>query len=153
MAAIDGKIFRPPFRRTADIVLITDISLLILHAVMDIPPNLMFLIAIVLNVLEIVLWTFWLRNIFSVRITEESITGPGTHLQKVSFPRSELDRQKTENLRPGTKSKGYLDLWALDGKRIRLFRKAFGRGPVFLICKMLLGDIFEGSRQKDDYRP
>lgn len=146
-----SKIFRPPFRRTTDIVLITDIGLLILYAVTDIPLPLILLIGLVLNALEIGIWTFWLRNLFSVRITEESITGPGTHLQKVSFLRSEFDKEKTEILRPNTKAKGYLDLWALDGKRIRVFRKAFGRRPVHHLCTMLLGDTSTASKQKEGY--
>lgn len=146
-----SKIFQPPFRRTTDIVLITDIALLIFYAVVDISPILILFAALGLNVLEIVLWTFWLRNLFSIRITEELITGPGTHLQKVSFLRSQLDKDKTENLRPDTKVKGYLDLWALDGKRIRVFRKAFGRRPVHHICTMLLGDTTEASKQKEGY--
>lgn len=144
-------IIQPPFRTAVDIALITDIGFLLLHAVVDIPLVMIMFGAVGLNVLEVLIWAFWVRNVFSIRISDETLEGPGEKLQKVSFLRSQLDVWRTENLRPATKLKGYLDLWAQDGKRIRLFRKILGRGHIFIISQMLLGDAFESNKKKYRY--
>ncbi len=144
-------IIQPPLRTAVDIVLITDIGLLFLHAATDIPLPLIIILGLILNVLEALIWILWVRSTFAVQISDDTLTGPGPHLGKVSFPRSQLDVWRTENLRPMTKPKGYLDLWSQDGKRIRLFRKILGRGHIFIISQMLLGDAFESNKKKYRY--
>ena len=142
---------QPPFRTAVDIILVTDIGLLFLHAITSLPLLLIALIGSILNLAEILVWTFWVRNCFSIHISDEKIEGPGPGLQRISFARSQLDVWRTENLRPVTKPKGYLDLWAQDGKRVRLFRKILGRGHIFIISQMLLGDAFESNKKKYRY--
>ena len=149
--ATHSRIIQPPFRRALDIILVTVMGLLFLHVLLDVPLRLILLIMLCLIGLEILLWIFWIKKIFSISITDDMITGPGPNLCKVSFPRSHLDAEKTENLRPVTKPKGYLDLWPQEGKRIRLFRKILSRGQIFIICKLLLGDAFKASKRRSGY--
>ena len=147
----NSLLIRPPFRTVVDIILITDIGLLLIHAATSIPIALIFIGALCLNLFELSVWAFWVRNSFAVQISDEEITGPDPQLRKISFLRSHLDVWRTENLRPATKPKGYLDLWSQDGKRIRLFRKILGRGHIFIISQMLLGDAFESNKKKYKY--
>ena len=128
-------VIQPPFRTAVDISLITDIGLLLLHAATAIPLPLILLTAAGLNLMEFLIWALWVRSSFSVKISDDTLEGPGPTLKKVSFPRSQLDIWRTENLRPATKPKGYLDLWAQDGKRIRLFRKILAGGISLLFPK------------------
>jgi hypothetical protein len=149
--ANNAMTIQPPFRTVIDLILITDIGLLFLHAVFNVPTALTISMADFLNLLELLVWAFWVRKHFSIDISDEVIEGPGPDLKKVSFPRSNLDVWRTENLRPTTKPKGYLDLWSQDGKRVRLFRKILGRGHIFIISQMLLGDAFESNKKKYRY--
>ena len=122
---------QPPMRKAVDLILITDIGMLLFHAITDIPPALMVIAGLVLNVIEVLVWMFIIRPLFALKITEETLSGCGPHLERVSFPRARLDVWRTENLRPMTKLKGYFDLWAQDGKVIRIFRKVFDRKQIF----------------------
>ena len=149
--ANNSMIIQPPFRTAVDIALMTDIGLLLFHAVTNTAVSAVIFVALCINILEILIWVFWVRSCFSVEISDDTIAGPGPNLQKISFLRSQLDVWRTENLRPMTKPKGYLDLWSQDGKRIRLFRKILGRGHVFIISQMLLGDAFEVNKKKYKY--
>ena len=143
--------FQPPMRTGMDIVLITDIGLLFLHAVSNIPIILVLILAFFINAVELLVWIFWVRNQFSVEISDGTVYGPAPDLQRIAIPRPRIDVWRTENLRSMTKPKGYLDLWSQDGKRIRLFRKIIGRGNVFIISQMLLGDAFESNKKKYRY--
>lgn len=149
--ASNFMVIQPPFRTAVDLCLITDIALLFLHAITSIPLPIIVAAALAVNFVEVSIWIFWVRKIFSVKISDEMLEGPGPQLQKVSFPRGQLDVWRTENLRPTTKPKGYLDLWSQDGKRIRLFRKVLGRGHIFIVSQMLLGDAFESNKKKYRY--
>lgn len=149
--ATGSRIIRPHFRIALDVILATDLALLLLQTFTNIPMVFILVLGTGLNALQVLFWVFWLRHSFAIHITEDTITGPGPRLQKVSFPRAELDMWRTESLRAETKAKGYLDLWSNDGKRIRLFRKVLGRGHIFRISKILLGDIFEAGKKKYGY--
>ncbi len=147
----NSMVIQPPLRTAVDIALITDIGFLLLHAVTSFSLWMVVFAALLVNAVEMLIWILWVRKSFSIRITDDAITGPGPDLKIISFPRGQLDVWRTENLRPGTKAKGYLDLWSQDGKRIRLFRKILGRGHVFIISQMLLGDAFESNKKKYKY--
>ena len=134
-----------------DIALITDIGLLFVHALTDTPIILMLILGAVINAAELIFWLLWVRKAFAVEISDDTVYGPAPNLQRVSIPRAQIDVWRTENLRPVTKPKGYLDLWSQDGKRVRLFRKIIGRGNVFIISQMLLGDAFETNKKKYRY--
>lgn len=141
--------FRPRLRFLFDAILFTDVCLLVLYAVMNLYFILIVALGILLNLLEAALWFAWVRHALKVNITEEEVTGPSEFMVKTTILRSKIDKWKTENLRPSTKKRGYVDIWALDGKRIRLIRPVLGRRQVYIIVGTLLGSL---TLQNDDIR-
>ena len=101
----------------------------------------------VLDAAVVLIWIAWVIRTFSVEIDEEKITGPNEKRKRISILRRKLDVWKTENLRTATKPKGYFDLWAFDGSRIRIVRNIMGRRNVFFIARLLLGELFQTDQR------
>lgn len=141
MAKTDVQEFRPRIRSLFDLILFTDIVMLVVYAAGTAPLLAIASFAAILNVIEALVFFLWARSALRVRLTETDITGPTEFFARITIPRAKIDKWKTENLRLSTKKKGFIDIWALDGKRIRLIRPVMGRRQCYIIVGTLLGSL------------
>jgi hypothetical protein len=131
--------YYPRGRFLVDILLITDVFFLVLYAVSTEFFFGFVIAALILNLLEILVWYAWVRRAFMVTVvTDVDVTGPAPNLGKKTLTFSQIDKWKTESLSAATKKKGYVDIWGLDGSRIRIFRTMLGRGQCYFILESVL---------------
>ena len=144
----DSVTYSPRMRAGIDLVLMTDVFLLLLHGVTRISFPIVVFGGILLNLIQLSLWKFWVIPFFSITITDDAIIGRNSKMKSTTIDRTKLNVWKTESERPKGKKRGVLDLWSTDGKRIRIFRSLIGRGNIFAISQTLLGDAFEANKRK-----
>ena len=131
--------YYPRGRFLVDILLITDVCFLLIYAISTVYFFGFIVAAMTLNLLELLLWYVWVRRVFTITVvTETDVSGPGPHLIRKKMPIGQIDKWKTENLSASTKKKGYVDIWAMDGSRIRIFRTVLGRGQCYFILESVL---------------
>jgi hypothetical protein len=131
--------YYPRGRFLVDILLITDVFFLVLYAISTVFFMGFLIAALVLNFLEILIWFVWVRKVFTITVVSDTrVTGPAPNLAKKSIEFAQVDKWKTENLSSSTKKKGYVDIWAMDGTRIRIFRTILGRGQCYFILESVL---------------
>jgi hypothetical protein len=132
------KKYFPRGRFLIDILLVTDVLFLLIYAVSTVYFTGFVIAALVFNVLEILIWFTWVRKVFTITVTETTVTGPSPELSRKTLQLAQIDKWKTENLSGMTKKKGFVDIWTLDGARVRIFRTILGRGQCYFILESVL---------------
>lgn len=131
--------YYPRGRFLVDILLITDVFFLLTYAISTVYFMGFVIAALALNFFEILVWFVWVRKAFMITVvTDAEVSGPSPNLVKKKIALSQIDKWKTENLSSTTKKKGYVDIWGMDGTRIRIFRTALGRGQCYFILESVL---------------
>lgn len=132
------KDYFPRGRFLVDSILVTDISLLVIYAVSTSFFMGFVMIGSAINFIQLLLWFAWIRRGLMITVTEDTVTGPTPYLGRKTIPINQIDKWKTESLSGLTKKKGFVDIWSLDGKCIRIFRPILGRGQCYFILENVL---------------
>ncbi len=130
------KIFRPIKRALLDILIITDLAIIIFG-----PTGRRFehliIVMLMINVIEAGLWFVIARAYFRIELTTEKISGPAAIIGRVTLKRSELDRSRSEKRSPAARWVGFRDIYSTDGRCIRVYRRILGRRQIHNIFESL----------------
>ena len=141
-----NKTFYIRKRFLIDVILITDVALIFLYAITTVNLPAFLAAGIILNVIQIIIWIFWASSVLKIQLTDENISGPSEKFEKKTIPLAKIDKWRTENLRPKTKKKGYVDIYSFEeGEKIRLIRPVLGRGQCYYILESVLGSLHADS--------
>lgn len=138
MEETNKKEYYPQDRFLMDIILITDVAILVLSAVSTSFFWGFILLGLALNFFQILLWFFWAKNTLKITVTDQKISGPAPRLSAETIPMLQVDKWKTESLNSRTRKKGFVDIWGRDGSRIRIFRSILGRAQCYAILETVL---------------
>lgn len=140
-----SKTFNVRKRFLIDIVLITDVTLILLYALTTSNLHVFISAALTLNLLQVLIWLFWVSPTMKIYLDEQALTGPSQNLKKTTIPLDKIDKWRTESLRGATKKKGYVDIYSFEGSRVRLIRPVLGRGQCYIILESVLGNLHADS--------
>lgn len=148
-------VFRPLNRVLVDTLIATILALFILSAVGAFDMKVFFQVAVIVCVAEVLIWFIFIRNFFSVTITQEKIFGPSPFFCRAAVNLSDLNRARSEERSKASIWWGYRDLWSKDLKyKIRLWRRLLGRRQIYKIWSTLgWGDQPGGNKPLIYYPP
>ncbi len=148
-------VFRPLNRVLVDVLIATILALFILSAIGVFPLKVFFQSAVIVCVAEVLIWFIFIRNFFSITITQEKILGPSPFLFRVAINLSDLHHARSEERSKASIWWGYRDLWTKDLKnKIRLWRRLLGRRQIYKIWSTLgWGDHPGGNKPLIYYPP
>ncbi len=133
------KKFRARRRVLMDILLILDIAIFLLFTIKIIPIGTLLPILLIIDTFVFLSWHFLAVPLTRVEVTVDSLIGPSQWFLRTTIPLGQVDLSKTN--RPKSKSdftnKLFKDVWAKDGRCIRLHRRILGQHKIRQIMALV----------------
>jgi len=117
------------------------------------PPETLMTVAIVFNLIHIIGWKKGSYNFCSIKVSDTEIEGPSPDrsiqpklgakrsrwmLPRIAIALSDIDRSRTGERSALARFYRWTDVWATDGRRIRLYHALLGGDQVTQIKNRLL---------------
>ncbi len=141
----ENKIFRLPVRVLIDGLLILNSSVFVALAANFLTERAALSLAMGCNMFLVGLFFLILRPMLRVEIREGALIGPALFLKRDSILLRKIDVRRSLEFHRRADFLGYRDLWSIDGRRVRLYRRFLGKTNQYYIVKMIKNHPFRDS--------
>lgn len=124
------KIFKPRRRRLVDLLLLLNSLGLIFVAFKSVSPAAVAIFCISMTCFTILIWVFVLTPLMTIRIGNNTVTGPNEKFRRESIPFRKIHFTNTIVSREGAKRIFFKDIHSIDGRIIRIHRQFLGESQV-----------------------
>ncbi len=139
------QLFRPRTRVLIDLLLISDSLLFAILATQIVEERLLFSLAAGWNCFLIGIFYVIVRPLLYVEIRDGAVVGPALLFKRDSILIRKIDVRRSLEFHHKSDFWGYRDLWSVDGRRIRLYRRFLGKRNQYKIITTIKDHPFRES--------
>ncbi|OGW72513.1 MAG: hypothetical protein A2Y02_00450 [Omnitrophica bacterium GWA2_52_12] len=141
------QLFRPRTRVLIDLLLISNSLLFAVLAMQIVPDRLLFSFAAGWNFFLIGIFYGIIRPLLYVEIRDGAVVGPSLLFKRDSILIRKIDVRRSLEFHHKSDFWGYRDLWSVDGRRVRLYRRFLGKRNQYKIIMAIKDHPFRESAQ------